>query len=237
MPRESSRPQRRFPFCVIDLGRVDFREAFVRQKQVLHEVIRGFYPDTLILCEHPPIITLGRLARAENILVTTEQLRKQGIEVLRIDRAGDVTFHGPGQLVAYPIFDLNRHGKDVHAFLRKLEEVVIDFLKYFAINGIRKPGLTGIWAGNSKIASLGIGIKRWVSFHGLSINVDIDLKNFSLIRPCGMNISMTSLKERVGKEIAMASVKARIVDSFASVFSLREEGNDQCVSAGIRRED
>lgn len=223
---------------IIDLGLIDFSLAWEFQKQTLQEVIPGRIPDTLILCEHHSIITLGRLAKAENILATAEQLKRQGIAVLRINRAGDVTFHGPGQLVAYPVFDLNRHGRDIHGFLRKLEEVVIDFLEYFAINGLSKPGFTGVWVENSKIASIGIGIKQWVSFHGLAVNVAIDLKNFALIRPCGLDINMTSLEKRTGNAVSMDLVKERMAQSFAKVFNLKEEeDDDQCVSAGIRRGD
>lgn len=206
-------------FRIIDAGLLDFRRAFQLQQEVLGLVESGEAPSSLILCRHYPVITLGRLGKESNIRISRTLLREKGIEVVRTNRGGDVTYHGPGQITAYPIFRLEGTLRDVHAFLRRLEDTVIDFLCRCGAKGGRRKGLTGVWVGNRKIASIGIAVKRWVSFHGVSVNVlKDDLANFSLIRPCGMEIEMTSLESQVSRKIDIETLKEQFASSFKTLF-------------------
>lgn len=204
---------------VLDLGLTDYFSAWETQKDIFQEVRQGRLESALILCQHRPVITLGRLAKRENIRFSEEQLKQKGIEMFAVERGGDVTYHGPGQIVAYPIFNLSLFKKDIHYFLRKLEEVILVFLSDFGISGLRKAGLTGVWIGEKKIASLGISVRNWITFHGLSINIrKDDLENFHMIRPCGMDIEITSLESLLGRRIDTGIIKDKIVGNFKTVF-------------------
>jgi lipoate-protein ligase B len=172
----------------------------------------------LILCEHFPVFTLGRLGKVENILADKESLKSKGLEIISVNRGGDITFHGPGQLVAYPIFNLANYKKDLRYFLNKLEEVAIEFLKHFGCFAYAKKGFTGVWLQEKKIASIGIGVKRWVSFHGLAININTDLHFFSVIKPCGLDVEMTSLSQAVNRKINMDTAKKVIAERFKALF-------------------
>lgn len=208
-------------FEIFDLGLVDFKEFLEFQKGVFGYVKSGSFKSALVLCRHLPVITLGRQALMENIRVSEAELKSKGIQIYSIERGGDVTYHGPGQITVYPIFDLARLKKDVHLFLRQLEQVVIDFLSDFGVKGIRFSGLTGVWVGKEKIASIGIAIRNWITFHGLSINIKKDdLDNFRLIRPCGMDIEMTSLETVLGREIYSAAVKDILIRRFEDAFNI-----------------
>lgn len=212
-------------FEVFDLGLVDFRKAQELQKEILFKVKDGSLESGLIICQHYPIITLGRTADKKNILVGEQELNQRGIATYLAERAGDVTYHDPAQLTAYPVFNLDSLKKDIHLFLRQLEEVVILFLRDLGISGQRISGLTGVWVDKQKIASIGIAIKNWITFHGLSINVKKDgLKNFGLIRPCGMDIEMTSLETILAKDIAIDSLKHNLIHKFRDVFTLKATG-------------
>lgn len=189
-----------------DLGLIDWAEAYAIQKSCVDDVLRG-ESEKLLLCEHPKVITLGRLAKAQNVFFPQGDLAAQGVKVLAIDRGGDVTLHAPGQLVVYPILDLNHYGRDLKKYLFKLEEVTIDFLRGFGILTSRFPGRTGVWQGNKKIVSIGIGVRRWTSFHGLGINLNTDLSLFQLIRPCGMDVSMASVQSLTGNVVDMTKAK------------------------------
>lgn len=209
-------------FEIFDLGLVDFKEFLEFQKGVFGYVKSGSFKSALVLCRHLPVITLGRRALMENIRVSEAELNSKGIQIYSIERGGDVTYHGPGQITAYPIFDLGRLKKDVHLFLRQLEQVVIDLLSDFGIKGIRCSGLTGVWVGKQKIASIGIAIRSWITFHGLSINIKKDdLDNFRLIRPCGMDIEMTSLETVLGRKIEAATIKDILIRRFEYAFNLK----------------
>ncbi len=200
---------------IIDLGLIDFKKAWQLQKQVFADVKTGLYNCALILCQHHPVITLGRLADKENILAAAPELKAKGIQVYETERGGDVTYHGPGQLTVYPIFNLNFLKKDIHWFLRQLEEIVIAWLSDFGIKSQRRAGLTGVWIGERKIASVGIAIRDWITFHGLSINIKKqDLENFSFIRPCGMNIEMTSLEAVLDRGIEVQGIKENLIHYF-----------------------
>ncbi len=204
-----------------DWGLIDYRDAYERQKKLAQEVGRG-HDSCLVLCEHPPVLTLGRLASKNNILAPGDVLARQGMDVLEIDRGGDVTLHGPGQLVAYPIMDLKNYRRDLKWFLFKLEQVAIDFLKDFDILTCRYAGRTGVWIESKKIASIGVGAKHWVTFHGLAVNINTDLQLFNLIRPCGLNVQMTSLKELKGEKMNMQVVKQRCIYHFLRHFTRDE---------------
>jgi lipoate-protein ligase B len=175
-------------------------------------------PDTLILVEHPEVITLGRSARPENILAP------DGIPVVEVERGGDVTYHGPGQLVAYPIFRLAEDERDLHRLMRNIEETLIRTLAAFGVGGRRIPGSTGVWTGPDgsprKLASIGVAVRRWVTMHGLALNVTTDLERFGAIKPCGFDASvMTSMARELGAPVEMAAVKRRLVDTIATVFA------------------
>jgi len=215
-----------FPaYRVVDLGRIDFLSALAIQKKILQEVIQRASSDTIIFCEHPATITLGRLAREDNILAKRDLLNDLGIPVVDIDRGGDVTLHSWGQLVVYPIFNLVNHGRDLKKFLFNLEQVVIDFLQYFGIKGERRMGFTGVWIGNKKIASIGIGVRKWVTFHGIAININNDLDYFSFIRPCGMDVEMTSLNKICGREVGLGEAEKIMANCFKQIFYFKDGGS------------
>jgi lipoate-protein ligase B len=199
---------------IVDLGLVDFNYAWAKQKELFQEVKSGSLDKALIICRHNPVITAGRGAKDSNILASEAELKNRGVALYKIDRGGDVTYHGPGQLTAYPVFNLNYLKKDIHWFLRYLEGIVIRSLDYFGIKGEQRCGLTGVWVGKRKIASIGIAIRNWVTFHGLSINIkNEDLANFSLIRPCGMDIMLTSVERETGNNICMDDFKDKFINA------------------------
>ena len=217
-----------------DLGLIPYQEAYTIQKREVEEVLKGG-PQTLFLCEHPAVLTMGRMAQKKHILLSEDRITEQGIQIHWIDRGGDITLHSPGQLVVYPILNLKLRGKDLHEYLRKLEEVAIDLLKRFGIVANRFPGVSsetplpgvssetprsGVWVGQKKIVSLGIGVRQWVTFHGLAINVNTDLDLFRLIKPCGLDVEMTSMAAIKGKNLKMEDVKDKIKDSFQEIFGL-----------------
>ena len=217
-------------FDVFDLGLTDFRKAWEFQKDIFARVKKGLLESGLIICQHYPVITLGRSADRKNILIGEQELKQRGISICVVERGGDVTYHDPAQLTLYPIFNLNYLKKDIHLFLRQLEEVVIGLLEDFGIEGKRYSGLTGVWVGKEKIASIGIAIKSWISFHGLSINVKKDgLDNFCLIKPCGMDIEMTSLETILAKNIAIDVLKETLICKFRDVFSSAYGGSGKDV--------
>jgi len=206
-------------FRVFNLGLVDFKKAWEFQKQVFKKAKNNYLNAALILCRHHPVITFGRQARRENIKVTLSELEKRGIQFYEIERGGDVTYHGPGQLIAYPVFNLNYFKKDIHLFLRQLEESAINFLSAFAIKGDRRKGSTGVWIKRKKVASIGIAIRNWITFHGMSINIKKDdLDNFRLIRPCGMDIEMTSLETILGNNIEIEEINELFIGKFKKIL-------------------
>ena len=203
-------------------GLTDYGKALELQRELARARIRGdLADDALILLEHPRVITLGRGARAVNVTAPRELLAKRGIQIVNVERGGDVTYHGPGQLVGYPIIDLTRHKQDLHWYLRRLEDVVIGTLAEYGIAGARLPGFTGVWVGERKIASIGVHVTRWVTFHGFALNVSTDLADFDLIVPCGIEaVQMTSIVEETGSIVSLADVGQQVAHSFASVFDV-----------------
>jgi lipoate-protein ligase B len=228
------------PIKVFDLGLIEFKKAWYFQKTIFQAVKRQDFPFALIVCRHFPVLTIGRTGHRSNILMDEAQWRARGIELYEIERGGDVTYHGPGQLIVYPVFDLHKLKKDIHLFLRSLEQVVIDLLWDFGVNGVRERGLTGVWieqAGvKQKIASIGIAVKNWITFYGLSFNVKKDdLSNFGLIRPCGMDIRMTSLESLLGRSVDLNDIAQRFAINMGGLTPCyKEERNDQGRVAGIR---
>jgi len=210
---------------IFDVGLTGYKETHLLQEQVWEQVRQGAYPAGLILCRHTPVITFGRRAKRENVSASAGELAKAGIELFDAERGGDVTYHGPGQLIAYPVCDLSRFKKDVHRYLRFLEEVVLSVLADFGIAGQRKEGLTGVWIGDEKISSIGVGIRHWVTWHGLSLNIKMDdLLNFSFIRPCGMDIRMTSMEAILGRNIMIEDVKRTFIERFINATQTLKEG-------------
>ena len=206
---------------LIDLGLIDYEECYAIQKDVVRRRRAGVIGDTLILAEHNEIFTIGRTGSMDNLLIPEDMLLSNALKVLRVDRGGDITFHGPGQLVVYPVIDLKDSCRDLHSYLRSLEEVGIRFLNEYGINAERVPGKTGVWVSGKKIASVGVGASNWVTFHGLSMNINCSLKFFSMINPCGIkDVEMTSLERLKGQKVCMDGAKKNMVMHFKEVFGL-----------------
>lgn len=220
-----------FSFAIEWLGRVDYQKAQLIQEKAVVARREQRTEDRLLLLEHPRVITLGRSTKLQNLLTPRSELSARGIGVHEVGRGGDVTFHGPGQLVGYPIFDLKRRGiPDVFLFLRKIETALIEALGILGVRASRVEGMTGVYipdtAPRRKIASIGIGVRRWVTFHGFALNVTIDPKEFSDIVPCGLQeIVMTNVSEELGQapSLALFEVAREAVESsFANVFDVDE---------------
>jgi lipoate-protein ligase B len=181
------------------LGRVPYREALALQESLVRARAAGEIGDTLLLLEHPPVLTAGRASRPDSIRVDPATLARHGLELVPVTRGGDVTWHGPGQLIGYPICELNAHGRDLHRFLRRLERAIQATLGRWGIDGKPSPGRTGVWVGERKIASIGIAVRQWVSYHGVALNVRPSLEHFELIHPCGLRgVRMTSMADLLG---------------------------------------
>ena len=204
---------------LIDLGLIDYAKAYAIQLEKIKEVFVTQTPQ-LLICEHFPILTLGRVSKEDNFVLPRSHIEQSGVPVVSIDRGGEITFHGPGQIVIYPIFELSAWGRDLKRFMYKLEETAIDLLRVFGIVANRMEGQRGIFVQQDKIGSIGIGVKKWVSFHGMSLNVNTDLRYYQMIRPCGMDVAMTSMRQMAGKPFDMAEVKAVMARCFEKEFNL-----------------
>ena len=199
---------------VLDLGsgRRKYGEIWRLQKELVAARANDSSPDTLILVEHEHVVTLGRRTSVDNF-------RPQGVPVFNVERGGDATYHGPGQLVGYPIIKLQDH--DVHRYLRMLEEVLIRVTRSYGIKSERREGQTGVWAGERKVASIGVAVSNWVTYHGFALNVNPDLSYFRLIRPCGLDPSViTSMIELTGTQVPMEDVRTRVTREFSTVFEM-----------------
>jgi len=208
---------------VINLGRKDYYEIYQYQLELQEKRYNGQIEDTLLLVEHPPVFTIGKSGSRENILIGQDILKKEGISIYQIERGGDVTYHGPGQIVGYPIINLNEHRRDIHWLINSYEEVFIRLLKKeFQITARRIPGLTGVWIENRKITAIGVAVKRWVTYHGFAFNVDPELKHFGYIIPCGItDKGVTSLKqEKPGLSLTIEEIINRLVYYFLEVFGM-----------------
>jgi lipoyl(octanoyl) transferase len=208
------------PFVVRDLGTMDYKAAWQVQLKTHAAVAEGRAPPTLLLVEHPPVITFGKKGGREHLLVKESFLLERGFSLYDIERGGDVTYHGPGQLVGYPIF---RVGRRVQDYLRKLEAVMVQVLDGYGIESCGSPGYAGVWVGNDKVVAIGVAIKRDVSFHGFAMNVRTDLSHFNYIVPCGLkDKGVTSLSKLLGREVTLDEVKPRLVRAFKDVFAPSE---------------
>jgi lipoate-protein ligase B len=215
---------------VVDLGRIAFSDALELQLRTREEVLGGA-ESTLFLLEHEPVYTLGANFHAENLLVDEALLRGKGFDVVPADRGGDITFHGPGQLVAYPVFDLQPLGRDLHKWIRQLEAVVLRLLDDLGFEGRRFPPNTGVWVQDEKVAAIGIKVSRWVSTHGLAINCDNDLSPFENIVPCGIaGYGVTSLSRVTGRSVSVREAKGHLVEAFAQEFGFDAEASDFAAS-------
>src|SRR5690349_10720970 len=209
------------PVDVRRLGPIGYAEAVDLQRALVEQRRAGDIPDTLLLLEHPHVITLGVKARGTttNIIVPTEELSARGVELFDTGRGGDVTYHGPGQLVGYPIVDLNPDRRDVHRYVRDLEEVLIRTVADYGIAAGRVQGLTGVWVGDEKLAAIGVRISRWITSHGFALNVSTDLEYFGLIVPCGIaDRGVTSLERLTGRTLAPQQIEERVAFHFSQVF-------------------
>jgi lipoyl(octanoyl) transferase len=203
------------------LGVISYADGLALQKALVEQRKAGEICDQLLLLEHPPVITLGVKARNDrsHIVAGTDTLEAEGVEVFETGRGGDVTYHGPGQLVGYPILDLRPDRCDVHKYVRDIEEVMIRMAASFGVTATRIPGLTGAWVGDEKLAAIGVRIARWVTSHGFAFNVNANLGHFNLIVPCGItDKGVTSLQKLLGREIPMADVEDSAISAFMEVF-------------------
>ncbi|MNL04539.1 Octanoyltransferase [compost metagenome] len=206
-------------FCVVDLGTRDYQEVWTLQKRLVELRADDQIPDVLLYVEHPHVITLGRKSKAEQEFVVRGRA-----PVYEIERGGEATYHGPGQLVGYPIFKLQEGERDLHRFLRNQEEALIRAIAPYGLVGDRNPGYTGVWCQDKKLASIGVAVRRWVTYHGFGLNVSTDLSYFGLINPCGLSAEiMSSVEVLAGRPVPMSEIKDAIAAEFESIFARRLE--------------
>jgi lipoate-protein ligase B len=204
---------------ILDLGLIDYERAWDLQHQLWSRRVEEELPDVLLFLEHPHVITLGRRGNRSHLIASPEVLEAMKIPLFHVERGGDVTYHGPGQIVVYPVFNLKDYGYRLVRYVSQLEEVILSVLKDFGIVGRRDPLNRGVWVDGEKIASVGVAIKRWVSFHGLSLNYETDLKYFELINPCGLEgKKMTSMSKILRKEISRGHLVERVGFYFKEIF-------------------
>jgi lipoate-protein ligase B len=210
------------PLAVYQLGCVAYAWAYALQDELQEKRIRGEISDTLLLLEHPPTLTLARGDDRKYILVGEEVLKQKGVEVFATDRGGAITYHGPGQIVGYPIVDLAGREKDVHLYVRNLESAIIETLAAFSISAGRDPHHVGVWVGEEKIAAIGVKIRKWVTKHGFAVNVNSNLSHFELIHPCGItDRGVTSMKKILGRDIPMCDVNRVLAEKFCRIFNMK----------------
>lgn len=207
------------------LGRIDYDKALAIQEDLLIKRQEGIIPDTLLILEHPPVITLGRRGKYDNILLPLDMLAANGVKTYEVSRGGDVTYHGPGQVIGYPIVDLAEHGRDIKQFVRNIEELFIRLLdREFGITAHREEKkFTGVWVGDEKITAIGIAVKRWVTMHGFAFNVSTNLEHFSWINPCGItDRGVTSVKKLLNMEIDQEKAADLVIKYFCEIFGYDE---------------
>jgi lipoyl(octanoyl) transferase len=212
--------------AVLDLGRRRYGETLLLQRELVQRRLADrSLDDMLLLVEHEPVVTMGRGTRTTSLPASAPELERRGLEVFEVERGGDVTWHGPGQLVGYPILDLTRHRRDLHWYLRGLEQVLIDALAALDLAAERRPGLTGVWIRGRKIASIGIYVRQWVTFHGFALNVATDARAFDAIVPCGIHgVRMTSIADEAGATTDLTGLwndtRRAVIAAMATVFDL-----------------
>lgn len=227
-----------------DLGRIDYQEAWDYQTQVHQAIVRRKLairqeaptalplPHQLLFCEHPPVYTLGKSGSPAHLLLDEQQLQSRGFTFYKINRGGDITYHGPGQLVGYPIFDMERFFTDIHQYVRYIEEAIIRTIADYGLEGFRLKGYTGVWLDaegelpKRKICAIGVHLSRWVTMHGFAFNVNTNLSHFDYIVPCGIedkDKGVTSLAQEIGRPVDMDEVKAKVKKQFADLFEFELE--------------
>lgn len=212
---------------VVNLGRTNYRACWDLQRKIHAARMAGTAPDTFLLTEHDNVYTIGRGGNPDHLLAGADTLAARGIDVVENDRGGDITYHGPGQLVGYPILDLRNHRQDLHRYLRDLEEVVIRALAGCGVNASRHPSYTGVWVGGDKICAIGVKTVSWVTMHGFALNVSTDLSYFGSIIPCGIfERGVTSMRETLGCDVPMPAVAAAVVEAFGIVFETAFEWSE-----------
>jgi lipoyl(octanoyl) transferase len=219
--------------CVVEQyeGLVDYAAGLALQQRRVAERKAGAIPDTLILLQHPHVYTLGRSARRQNVLASEPFLRSRGAELFETDRGGDVTYHGPGQLVGYPIIDLTGHRRDIAWYMRSLEEVFIRVAGDYGIEASRFAGAAGVWVGNEKLVAMGVHVSRWVTSHGFAFNIKTDLRYFQWIVPCGLSgKGVTSLSRLLGHDSDMKLASDRVIRHFGDVFSVEMQEPQLAIS-------
>lgn len=208
---------------LLKLGLLPYQEVWQLQQDICAKRRSHTGQDTLVLVEHLPVYTMGRSGSRDNIKVSNESLLEQGLEVIEVDRGGDVTYHGPGQLVGYPILDLRGYRQDMHYYSEQLEKVIIRTLARYQIKSYREPGLTGVWTDHGKIAAIGIGVRSWVTMHGFSLNINPDMSYFRMINPCGITdrpvVSMCELGVRVSFDEVCVTLLKQFADIFGVIFT------------------
>jgi len=204
---------------IVDLGVLSYRDTYLLQRRLLEEKKRARKEDYLLLVEHPDVFTVGRTGSKENLLVGESLLKEKGVEVIDISRGGDITFHGRGQLVAYPIFDLRNHTKDIRLFIRNLERILELTIAAYGLKADSEKKYTGLWVRGEKIGFIGVGISSWITFHGLSLNVNADLECFSMIKPCGIDdLIVNDLRGILNRDIDFDFLKKTLIAKFYEVF-------------------
>ncbi len=212
---------------IIDLGLMDYARAWDLQHDLWSKRVEGELPDLLLILEHPHVITLGRRGNRSHLIASPEVLEAMKIPIFHVERGGDITYHGPGQAMVYPVLDLKDYGYRLIRYIGQLEEVILHVLKDFGIEGRRDPSNRGVWVNHDKIASIGVAIKRWVSFHGFSLNYEADLKYFDLINPCGLvGQKMTTMSKILGARVSRESLSERIGFHFKGVFKKEWEARE-----------
>jgi len=203
-----------------DWGLIDYQLAWDKQKELVNDIQKNRNRNVLVVCEHPPVITIGKSGSLSNILFDRDSLSERGVKVIENNRGGDVTLHNPGQIIAYPIFNLTDYKEDLHWFLREIEECIIELVGQYGIEGGRVEGLTGVWVeGSRKVCAMGLNCSRWVSSHGLALNVNNDLREFGYIIPCGISDKqVSSISKEIGTEVAMSEVKMKLIEIFKNHF-------------------
>ena len=210
---------------VLEVERISYNNAFELQRKLVRARLKNEIEDTLILLEHDPVFTVPRTETRNNILVPTEILDQEGIEVCRTDRGGDVTYHGPGQVVGYSIMDLKEQGRDLHRYIRNVEQLLIDTLGDYGIEAGRDPKHPGVWTGNKKIAAIGIAVKNgWITMHGFALNVNPNMSHFTMIVPCGItDKGVTSMVALLGGTVDRIELNSRLIAHYAEIFKLRPQ--------------
>ncbi len=212
---------------VCNIGRSRYADAWKLQQELFNTRRENRVPDILLLTEHEHVYTFGKSSDKNHLLANEDELQKKNIDVLDVDRGGDITYHGPGQLVGYPILSLDERYHDIHRYLRDIEEVIIRTLSDFDIHGKRHPDFTGVWVDDEKIAAIGVKVSRWITMHGFALNVNTDLSLFDRIIPCGIfHKGVTSMEKFNGKSILMERVIKKIVDHFEETFNSSAEWID-----------